>query len=329
MKTKKRYYLPLALVAALVTQRAYACSLTDANEPMSQILFETVLSGSCIEATSNDQIIDFDYSENPKNEFIIKVKSALNISPSSKAASLKLNLAATTQHVIFELADIPQAWNDEKKTYESFPSNWYETVFKNSYGCALRIGDNVTLKNIIVRGFPADGICVVGKSVVLDDIKIENNSGYGLVIKDAAKGNVTLKNITYSNNTKGTIFPIEQPVPKNCPDGSKPDAFGACAKTKDKNEKGDPTDCDEGYVYDGDFEECVPEDEDDGDDEDTDDSENVTCLSAEILINGTCYANTVKKPITPPAFFPPTLPPTTNQTAGSDGGGGCSLMVRP
>lgn len=115
---------------------------------------------------------------------------------------------------------------------------------------------------------------------------------------------------------------------QTCPDGSTPDAFGECLDA-DTDEDNDPTDCDEGYFYDGDFEECLPEDEDDSDDEDEDDSEDVVCLSAEILINGACYANTVKKPITPPPFFPPTLPPSTNQNAGTGGGGGCSLMVRP
>lgn len=139
----------------------------------------------------------------------------------------------------------------------------------------------------------------------------------------------------HENNEHGCFGKYEltienSPIPTEpCPDGSARDPFGVCPKDADTDEDTDPTDCDEGYFYDGDFEECLPEDEDDSDDEDEDDSEDVVCLSAEILINGACYANTVKKPITPPPFFPPTLPPSTNQTAGTGGGGGCSLMVRP
>lgn len=119
------------------------------------------------------------------------------------------------------------------------------------------------------------------------------------------------------------------PIPAEpCSDGGKRDALGVCPKKASTEDDDDPTDCDEGYFYDGDFEKCL-KDEDDGDDDDADDSEDVTCLPAEILFNGACYANMVKKPITAPAFFPPAVPPTTNQTADAGGGGGCSLMVRP
>lgn len=150
----------------------------------------------------------------------------------------------------------------------------------------------------------------------------------------------------HENNAHGCFGKYEltidnPPVPAQpCPGGGNADPFGACKcehswQTWDHaawkctpaeqicadDDAGCDTieDCDEGFSYDEDLKECVEDEVDDP----------LTCLPTEILINGTCYANTVKKPITPPAFFPPIIPPATSQHADTGGESGCSLIVRP
>lgn len=226
-----------------------------------------------------------------------KVKSVIN---SDSALAAPTNLSALKTEKGFQLS----------ASFSTQPTG---------YGVyAYSPPDASTPEDTINPLHPSNWTCSWKAGLITCDIKLKK--GWQLLLTvDTAKGTTRLSDdVLLDENLK------------LCSDGSTSDVWGKCAEKKsDSNVDDDSTDCDEGYFYDGDFKKCLPDDEDDSDDEDADDSEDVTCLSAEILINGTCYANMVKKPITPPAFFPPTLPPTTNQTADTGGGGGCSLMVRP
>ncbi len=138
----------------------------------------------------------------------------------------------------------------------------------------------------------------------------------------------------YALTIKNPPIPIEP-----CPDGTPPDAFGVCKKQPKQNT--DPLDCDTGYIYDGDLKKCVAKS-----DEDTEleiEPETSLCTTTEILVNGICcdqiteYYNEATQECLPRTVNPEApkpligLPtgPTGQPNNPANGGGGCSLIVRP